>query len=288
MDVFAECALIVRAADRDRYLADLFAPEAARRHLFALHAFNAEVAAIRDKVSEPQLGEIRLQWWREALHGRGSGHPVADALAETIATFNLSASAFDNLLTARVFDLYDDAMPTLNDLEGYAGDTSSALMQMGAIVLAGGRDPGTADLAGHAGVAYALTGLLRSLPRRAARRQSFLPADLVTAQTVSLGDVFAGRTSEALRLVLADLRSLARRHLAEAEGRLSDLDPTLLPAFLPLALVEPHLQRMEKPGFDPLHHSAELAPWRKQWVLWRGARRRLKSPPVIPAKAGTR
>ena len=59
-----------------------------------------------------------------------------------------------------VFDLYDDTMPTLNDLEGYCGETSSSLIRLGAMILADGSDPGAADAAGHAGVAYALTGLL--------------------------------------------------------------------------------------------------------------------------------
>ena len=59
--------------DRDRYLADLFAPADARPHLFALHAFNVEIARVRGKVSEPMPGEIRLQWWREHLRGEHGG-----------------------------------------------------------------------------------------------------------------------------------------------------------------------------------------------------------------------
>ena len=53
--------------------------------------------------------------------------------------FGLPLAAFDNLLEARIFDLYDDPMPTLNDLEGYAGETASALIQLGAMILAGGQ-----------------------------------------------------------------------------------------------------------------------------------------------------
>ena len=166
MDASAQSAEIVRTVDRDRYLADLFAPSAARPHLFALHAFNSEVARIRDSVSLPVLGEIRLQWWHDALHGDPAGHPLATALKATIAAFRLPLEAFDNLLEARKFDLYDDPMPSLNDLEGYAGETSSALMQLAAIILAGGNDPGTTELSGHGGVAYALAGLLGTFRHR--------------------------------------------------------------------------------------------------------------------------
>ena len=74
-------------------------------------------------MSEPALGEIRLKWWGGALRGEHGGAPLAAALAETIVRFELPLVAFDNLLQARIFDLYDDPMPTVNDLEGYAGDT---------------------------------------------------------------------------------------------------------------------------------------------------------------------
>jgi phytoene synthase len=273
MDVYAHCAEILRARDRDRYLADLFAPQFARHHLFALHAFNAEIARVPDAVSEPALGEMRLQWWRDALRGAHGGHPVATALGGTIAECSLPLEAFERLLDARVFDLYQDPMPSMNDLEAYAGDTSSALIQLAAIVLAKGRDPGTAEAAGHAGVAYAMTGLLRALPFHAARRQFFLPADRAAAAGVSVDDVFAGTATAALGTFLAEMRSFARHHLAEARRLSAGLDPALAPAFLPLALVEPYLDRMARPGYDPLHAAVEIAPWRRQWLLWREARR---------------
>ncbi len=275
MDAYAHSAELVHVGDRDRYLADLFAPEELRRHLFALHAFNLEVARIRETATDPTLGEIRLQWWRDAIRGEGGGHPVATALAETIATFRLPRAAFDHLIEARTFDLYDDQMPSLNDLEGYAGETSSSLMQLAAIVLAGGADPGTAEIAGHAGVAFALTGLLRALPIHASRRQSYLPKDMVVRHGVDLEDVFAGRMTPGLAALLTEMRAVIRGHLASVAAIAPRLDRRFLPAFLPVALCEPHLKRMERPGLDPFRVSAEIAPLRRQWVLWRAARRGL-------------
>ncbi len=274
MDASAHCADIVRTADGDRYLADLFAPESVRPHLFALHAFNSEVTRIRDSVSEPMLGEIRLQWWHDALHGDAGGHPVAGALKQAIEKFRLPLGTFDNLLEARKFDLYDDPMPSLNDLEGYAGETSSALMQLAAILLSGGDVPGTTELSGHGGVAYALSGLLRALPSHAQRRQSYLPDDLVAAYGVDLEDVFSGHATPPLVALLKEMRSIVRRHLDIARKLIAGIDPTLMPAFLPLALVEPRLRTLEKPGFDPLRTSSAMMPWRRHWILWRAAKRR--------------
>ncbi len=274
MDAFAHAAEIVRSDDRDRYLSDLFAPEPARRHLFALHAFNAEIARVREIVSEPGLGEIRLQFWRDALRADGAGHPVGQALVETIAAFKLPIEAFDNLIEARRFDLYDDPMPGLNELEGYAGDTSSSLIQLAAIVLAGGRDPGTAEIAGHAGVAYALTGLLRALPIHSARCQSYLPGDLLRAHAVDRQTVLAGQTSPELVAALAELRSVARRHLEAARALSANVDPEIFPAVLPVALVAPQLDRMDRKDFDPFGPVADISQLRRQWILWRAARRR--------------
>src|ERR671926_643162 len=93
MDAYAHCADLVRDADKDRFLAALFAPEPARRGLLALYAFNVEVSRVRDRVSEPLPGEIRLQWWRDAISARegglDGGHPgrgaAADAAAHPVA-----------------------------------------------------------------------------------------------------------------------------------------------------------------------------------------------------------
>jgi phytoene synthase len=272
-DSYARAGEAVQAGDRDRYLADLFVPEELRRHLFALHAFNGEIAKVRDVVSDAMLGEIRLQWWRDAIaNGATGGHPIATALNATIARFNLPKDAIGRMIDARLFDLYDDPMPSLNDLEGYAGDTAAALIQLAAIVLANGQDPGTAEAAGHAGVAYALTGLMRALPVHARRGQLYLPVAMIATRGLDTRTVFAGRTTPELQTLLTDLRTIARQHLAEAERGIADLVPQVKAAFLPLALVRPYLDRMDRNDYEPFA-GVEISPWRRQWLLWRAARR---------------
>ncbi|CAN5239476.1 phytoene/squalene synthase family protein [soil metagenome] len=272
MEPTAQLARAVRELDRDRYVADLFVPTAARRHIFALHAFSAEVARVRDMVSDPVLGEIRLQWWRDALKGQGGGHPTATALLDTIRTFALPLAGFDGLIDARVFDLYDDQMPTLNDLEGYAGETSSALIQIAAIVLAGGHDPRVAGPAGHAGVAYALTGLMRALPVHTARGQCYLPADITSAHGLDRKTLSQGKATPQLLATLAELRVIAREHLAAALPEIRALPAAIKPAFLPAALVEPALDRMDRPGYDPFSGHGDMAPWRRHWAIWKASR----------------
>ena len=260
--------------DKDAYYAALFAPAAARPHLFALAAFSAEIARIRESVSSPLPGQIRLQWWRDALAGQEhrdvGGHPVAAALLQTIDWFSLPRPAFEAMLDAREFDLFDDPMPSTGDLEGYLGETAAATIRLGSIVLAGGADPGHAATAGHAGVARGLAEILRDLPWTARRGQLFLPRDILDRYGVTREDVVSGRGGPGVRATFAELRDLARRHLAEA--RLESLPRTIRPAFLPTALVPAYLRRTEERGYDPFRTVLDVPSWKKIIAMWRAHR----------------
>lgn len=265
----------MREADRDRFLASLFAPAEVRSHLFALYAFNAEIAMIRDRVSAPPPGEMRLQWWREFLAGprrvEGEGNPVGAALMRAVSFGRLPIEPLMALLDARTFDLYDDPMPTVKDLEGYCGETSSVLIRLGSLLLGRGKDLGGAEAAGHAGVAYAVTGLLRALPRHASQGRCYVPKDLLERHGVTPADVLAGRYTPGFADALAEMRALARKHLDTA--RKAMLPKEIGPAFLPAALVDLYLERMETPGFDPFRETADVSQWRRQLALWQASRR---------------
>lgn len=274
---YAHCDAALRDGDKDRWLANLFAPAEHRPALNALYAFNLEVAGIRERIHEPMPGEIRLQYWRDLIaggaHGDVSGHPVAVALLDAVARYNLPRKAFDDLLAARIFDLYDDPMPSLADLEGYCGETSSVLIRLASFILAGGRDPGGGDAAGHAGLAYAYVGLLRALPWTSARGQVFLPADLLAKNGVSREDVLARRDGPGLRAGLAEMRAQARKHLAAMDATQATTQARA--AFLPASLCAAYLARMERADVQPFETLVELPQWRRQWILWRAARKML-------------
>ena len=274
-DAFDHCQELVRAGDKDRFLATLFAPLKYRRALYALYAFNLEITRTRELAREPMPGEIRLQWWRDVLAGAGRGnvdaHPVAGALRDAVVRYRLPLRTLVELIDARSFDLYDEPMTTLSYLERYAMQTSAVLIELAARILSDGRDPAADDIARHAGIAYAITGLLRALPIHAARGQLYLPAELMDRYEAQPFDVFAGRATPELRAVLAELRLRARHRLAAARGLLTDMPPEFAPALLPVALVRPALDRMERSGYQPFSPS-ELPQWRRQWILWRAAR----------------
>jgi 15-cis-phytoene synthase len=273
-DAFAYCENLVRAGDKDRWLASLFAPADRRAHLHALYAFNLEVARVRDLAREPMAGEIRLQWWREALAGTRPGEaaasPVAAALLETIARHGLARQTLLDLIEARAFDLYNDVMPTLEAFAGYGRRTASGLIALAARVLDPDRD--VAEAAGPAGIAYAATGLLRSFALHASRGQLYLPADVLERHGVLASDVFAGRATDALRAARAELVAFARAQFDDFAARRRTLPAAAVPAFLPVALVPAYLRRMEARDDDPFTTPVEVPQWRRQWILWRSSR----------------
>jgi phytoene synthase len=275
-DAFEHCAALVRSADKDRFLATLFAPDRYRRALHALYAFNAEVARVRDAAREPMPGEIRLQWWRDVLAGAGTGGgeggPVAAALTATVVRYRLPPQAFMDLLDARAFDLYDDPFASLAELEAYAGKTASAVMALAAQILSDGRDPGPEALIRHAGIAYGIAGLLSALPIHAARRQLYVPLEILARHGARAEDVFAGAATAEVQAALAELRAYARRHLAEAQKLSGDMPAAIAPALLPVAPVRPTLNRLDRRSQNPFA-TTPLPPWRRQWIIWRAARR---------------
>jgi phytoene synthase len=273
----AYCQDLVRQADKDRFLAALFAPDAARPRLLALYAFNIEIARVRESVSEPALGEIRLRWWHDTIaaiyRGETPDHPVGQELAEAIAAADLPMSPFINLIESRRFDLYDDPMPSLVDLEGYLGETSSALIQLAALILAGRAATASAEAAGLAGVAFGIVGLLRALPVHRSRGQSYLPIDMLERHGVAPADVLAARDVGAFVPVLLELCSLAEARLAEARRLIPTIPKEALTAFLTASLTDLYLAKLRSLGPRMLTTPAEVSQLRRQWRLYLSASR---------------
>lgn len=272
-EAYRHCEALVREADHDRFLADLFAPAERRPHLHALQAFNIEIARVGEIAREALTGEIRLQWWRDALAGRAHGevraHPVAAALIDTIARCALPGVPLQMLIDARGRDLYREPVRTLAELETYGRQTASTLFELAGRIL----DPGArvSDVASAGGAAYALAALMRALPAHAVHGRIFIPLDLLERHGVQPDEVTSGTAGAGLKAAIAELAQVARERLAEARRGWGSVASSARPAFLPLALVAPLLDRIER-NPDPFR-PIELAPWRRQWILWRAARR---------------
>lgn len=266
----AICLDLLRDIDRDRYLACLLSPAEKRPALAALYAFSAELARVRDLVREPLPGEIRLQYWRDLLaghaHGSTEANPVAAGLAQAIDTHRLPVKPLQDMVEARLFDLYDDPMETRSMLEGYAGETASTLIQLAGLILDPVEAARYSDAAGHAGIAQSVAGLLLLMPLHQRRGQVYLPLDLLAAVGLDREGFLAGEDKGRIGAAVEAFAGLGREHLEKARAA-SRLPASIMPAYLPAALSGPVLDRAARLGSRILEEDMRPAQWRRQWSM---------------------
>lgn len=260
----SNCGSEVRAHDRDRFLTVLFAPSECREALFALYAFNIEVAKIRETVSEPMLGQIRLQWWREAIDDAYRGdlrsHAVVQSLGAVIERSHLSRRYFNRLFDARERDLENSPPKTMAALEDYAEATSATLGWL-ALEILGASTEVTRTAVGHVGTAWALVGLLRALSRHLPKNRVYLPSDLMLRHGFDLCTLAAQPSQRQLADAVAEIADVARGHLAAAGALRPDVEAAALSALLPAAIARGYLRRLARAGHDPFsaNHSRPAA-----------------------------
>jgi phytoene synthase len=245
------CGAEVHRHDPDRFLTALYAPPSARESLLTLYAFNLEIAKIREQVSEPMLGEIRLQWWREAIEEAYAGgavrrHAVAEPLAAVIRDRGLTRVHFDRLIDARAVDLDDTPPPTAQALTDYAEATSASLVWL--VLEALGAE--AAGVGRHVGIAWALVGLLRAMPHHLRQGRVYLPEDLAAEFAVDRRALREMKPSPALAAAVRALADRARGHLRDARAQRRDVPKAALPALLPAVLADGHLRRLARAGYD--------------------------------------
>jgi len=260
-----------RAFELDRYLSALLSPRRVRHDLIALAAFAGEIARIPAFVTEPMMGEIRLQWWREALENTDlatrSGHPVADSVRAAAVRHGLPLGLLIGVIDAQTSLLHDEPIKDDQMLTAHLAKTEGALFEL-ALRILGRRDETVHDLALTAGCAYGIARLLVELPAVWAQGRVLIPATRLDAAGLSLADVRAGVAAERLGPVLDGLVAEARRYLDEARRLETQLGRAQHDALLPLAVVEPYLQAFRRGRRDPLREPLEIAPLRRVWALW--------------------
>lgn len=273
-----DLARSLRRQDHDRFLTTLFAPPAARSALLALYALNYEVAKTREVVSEPMLGRIRLQWWRDGLDAIYAGapvrrHEVLEPLAEAIRDRGLSRGHFERLIAARERDLEDEAPESLAALEAYAEASSAALVQL-ALETLGEAGPAAREAGRTVGIAYALTGLLRAVPFHARAKRLYLPRALCEAAGLDIDrGLFELKPSPALAQVVEAVAVRAAFHLASARELAAKLPRSALPALLPAVLARADLARLARAGYDPFAPQLRTVdPWRAWRLGWAALR----------------
>ncbi len=223
-----------------RFGASLAAPPAARGRLWTLYALHHELARIPFSVSEPMLGEIRLQWWADQLAALGAGrkatgHPTLEALAREWGT---EAGRLAALPEGHGRWCSGGPFATVAEALAMIDATSGALMQAAAGVLAPG--PAVAEVAGLQGRGMGVAALLRGWP-------ALVEGGWLQAPDLGPGLVQAGRAA-----------------FAEARSRRREVPKAAAPAFyagagLPALLDAAERDPAALPSLSEFRHRAGLA-----------------------------
>ncbi|GLQ07459.1 phytoene/squalene synthase family protein [Sneathiella chinensis] len=262
----------VRRYDYDRWLVSLFSPPEKRDAIHAVLAFNAEIARIRETVSEPLLGDIRLQWWRDTLQGLKKGehkaHPVAEALDHTARQQPLDYDLMLDMVDVRARDL--DPSPILNDAEllAYADGTGGAVQRLILQVVAGTSPASSVvEAASLAGRAFALLGIIRAIPFHARHDLVLLPTERLQETGMSRYTLLQPEYGPNLQAVVRDLAALADEDYRRVRKERRSLSKEAAPAVAINGLSGLYLKRLKAAGYNPLHHKLNVGAQRKVLTL---------------------
>ncbi len=203
------CGNLVQTHDRDKFLISLFAPAHSREDIWALFAFNHEIAKTREIVSETTLGLIRLQWWRDAISNIYNEeippqHEILKPLALTIKRHNLPREHFDALIYAREFDLEDVRPGNLEGLMNYADFTTTPLLKLAVIICADNLD---LEVIQPIAINFSLAGILRATPHLMRQNRYLLPGDLIKKYNITNKNIITEEGQKLLRPLIEEIIS---------------------------------------------------------------------------------
>jgi len=232
----------LKSVDPDRVRAAVFADKAGRERLQLLYAFHYELAKVPELVSEPMIGQIRYQWWRDAVAEIYESKPVrqheiATPLTDMLLEYEVPRFWVDRLIDGRERDLDPRPFANLEEAKDYCRQTSGVLMQIAVKLL--GAEPSEAVLL--AGEAWGMIGLARAY-----------------------GHYQKGMLSD---LDFKALCQSAQESRNQASKSLMTLPNTTFPAVAYVALVPKFLMRLMHSKHDPSNMTVSYSPLLKQLRL---------------------
>jgi len=262
----------VRRYDYDRWLSCLFAPKEARDGLFALLAFNIEIARVRETVSEPLLGDIRLQWWRDALRDLSNktskSHPVVEALHDLNNVKAIDFGLMLEMVDIRAKDLDPSPIETKGDLIVYADLTGGALHQMLYRALGGDDNSVRLEAAARSGRAYALTGILRAIPFHAQNGLVLMPTRVLSDYSMTVDTVFKPDNREKFAQIVRKMTDFTKEELIHAKSQAHLIGKGQKASILCNGISGIYLKQLEKVKYEPSDARLDINAARKIAALF--------------------
>jgi len=263
-----------RIVDYDRYLCALFAPSNLQQSIFTIILFNAEIARVWDNVSEPMLGAIRFQWWRESIQNIYSGnvndHYIIRLLAKVIKRHNLSYCYFERLIYAREQNFMETMPATVVQLEKYAEETSSPILAL-FVEIAGHasalKRPEVLETIRYYGIAWSLMGLTRSIPFHERRYKMFIPREIFVSLGVPDDQILDSKGTAYFIKAVTQIGDLTNSYVCRGKNIDIGRKSFMKQGYLLGALTELYYNRLRKCRYDPYNRKMQISPLRRQVFL---------------------
>ncbi|WP_420547380.1 phytoene/squalene synthase family protein [Curvivirga sp.] len=263
---------IVHDKDKDRFITTMMLSPEFREDVLCLYAFNYEIAKTSSAVSEPMLGRIRLQWWREAIEecyaNKPRRHEITKPLADLLARVELPKDLFDQLIDAREKDLEEEAIQTLSELMEYANATGGNCLKL-AVTALGVKAEDVMQVAGQIGTAWALIGLMRALPFHLRAKKQWLPEELVKRHKIDGRRMRDLNESLELNLAVKEICGIVSNLLQEARNNEVSIPKKVKPLLHLATLAESYVFQLKKAEYNPydssLAHPSGLRMFKLLW-----------------------
>ncbi|KDQ11451.1 hypothetical protein BOTBODRAFT_35328 [Botryobasidium botryosum FD-172 SS1] len=281
-DPAAYCRDLVRKHDNDAFLCSYFYPRHLQGAYFGLRAFNVELATVKENVSRTMIGQMRMQFWRDAVKGisedKPPNHPIALALHAASKQASLPGYHLKRMIDAREQDLQNPTYMTVESLQNYAESTSSTLLYLLLSLLSLSSSSTLSHAASHLGIAHSFATLLRAMPFHASQGRVIIPAEITSKHGVTQEEVVRkGGSAPGIDDAVYEFATLANDHLITARESFKDggVPDEAMPIFLTGIPVASYLSRLEAVNFDAFHPSLQTKDWKLPFQIWRGRRSRM-------------
>jgi NADH dehydrogenase [ubiquinone] 1 alpha subcomplex assembly factor 6 len=273
MNIGSDFISRLRVEDHARYLTSLYAPRNNHESLVSLAMLNIELSRIRESVSEPMIGEVRLAWWRESVADlyldKVRKHEVLQALVDSGVIAVVPQALLDSMIEARIDEIYDTQPATVDMLDDFIGRTAGQLQQAMCYILCDGA-PSAATLAAahHVGRAWGLVGIVRAVGFHAQQQRRYIPDAALQAAGIDPDAMVQQPITSTLAPALKSVIEHAQAALRAARQQRSLVDRRGIPALMLARLTDDYAARLAMVGYDPLRFPELGGDLKRQWLLF--------------------
>ena len=267
------CQQKAAASGSSFYYSFLFLPKTKRQAITALYAFCREVDDVADECTDINIARTKLAWWRAEisnLYADNPQHPVTQALAEAVRTYNLAEEHFLEIIDGMEMDLDQNRYRDFKELQLYCYRVASVVGLLSASIF-GYSDRHTLKYAHDLGLAFQLTNIIRDVGEDARRGRIYLPMDELAQHAVSEDDILHGRETDNVRRLLEFQIDRAQDYYRRAFDALPEADRRdQRTGLIMAAIYRALLDEIRSGGCEKvLNQRISLTPLRKLWLAWK-------------------